>query len=73
MRNTSPDYKKLLESGVVSKPYASQIASGARQPSLETAFAIYRATGLKFGKIKDATAKQIATMGQVLVADEAAQ
>lgn len=72
MTKPSPNYKALLESGVVSKPYASQIASGKRAPGIKTAIAIYRATGLKYGDLKDATAKQIAAMGQVMAPEERA-
>lgn len=66
MRETSPIYRQLLDSGVVSKPYASQIASGQRAPGLKTAIAIYQATGLRLGPIKDASPKEIATMGRVM-------
>lgn len=66
MRETPPDYKKLLESGVVSEPYANQIVNGRRSPSLGKALEIYDATGLKFGKISGATAREIEALRRVI-------
>lgn len=61
--------RKLIECGV-SAPYASQIARGLRAPSLALAVAIYQSTGLKFGPIKNATPREIATIGKLLEADQ---
>jgi hypothetical protein len=58
MRETSPVYNKLVESGV-DKGYASQLASGARTPSLKKSIEIFRATGLKLGPIQFATDEAI--------------
>lgn len=66
MREPSPGYRKLLESGIVSKPYASQIASGERMPSLKLAVAIYVATGLKFGRLVGASAQEISALKRVV-------
>jgi hypothetical protein len=70
MRTTSPEYRTLMASGVFDpkkgKGYASQIARGVREPSLDLALRIYEATGLRYGKLKDATAKDIATISRVM-------
>lgn len=59
MKHASQEYHALVNSGVVSPPYASQIASGSRKPSLKLAIAIYRATGLKYGPIGKSTKHEI--------------
>ncbi|QDC37073.1 helix-turn-helix domain-containing protein [Sphingobium fuliginis] len=41
----------LSNAAGISVPYASQILAGKRQPSREIAFAIFKATGKKFGHL----------------------
>jgi hypothetical protein len=49
----------------ISKPYASQIATGARDPSLALAIRIYRELGLKFGPLKGASKSEITTLARL--------
>lgn len=62
---------RLVAAGV-SKSYASQIASGKRDPSLALAISIFRATGLKFGPISNASKAEIATLEKTIAKREAA-
>lgn len=71
MNSESSPLKQLMDCGLVSQPYASQIASGSRAPSVKLAIKIYRATGLKFGPIENANPRQITAMEQVLCGEAA--
>lgn len=46
----------------LSQPYASQVATGAREPSLKTALLIYEKTGVAFGDLKGKSKRQIETI-----------
>lgn len=48
----------------LSQPYASQIATGARAPSLKMALLIYETTGLAFGALKGKSKRDIATLAR---------
>lgn len=61
MRTSSPLYEQLVRSGM-NKPYASQIASGARVPSLKLALRLYREIGVKVGQLKDKTGREITAL-----------
>jgi transcriptional regulator with XRE-family HTH domain len=56
---------ELADRAGISLPYASQILSGARSPSLTMAIGIFRKTGLKFGPIAQATPEDIEVMARV--------
>jgi hypothetical protein len=58
MDESKSDYQALLGIGIP-KSYASEIASGKRQPSLRKALDIYRKCGLKFGPLKNARERDI--------------
>lgn len=58
MRHASTEYYALVQAGL-SESYASQISSGKRSPSLRLALEIYRKTGLKYGQLERASAKEI--------------
>ena len=64
------DLAKQLE---VSVPYASQLLSGTRVPSMQLAVRILDKTGLKLGPLKDATPAQIRTVRQMVAAEVAAK
>lgn len=51
-----------------SVPYASQILTNARPPSISTALAIFDRTGVKLGPIRDATDEEIAFARKIAVA-----
>jgi transcriptional regulator with XRE-family HTH domain len=42
---------ELASAASISVPYASQLLSGKRGASVETAFRVYDATGLQFGPL----------------------
>ena len=65
MSDQATVYKTLLKSGL-SKSYASQISSGARQPGFKKAIQIFRTTGLKLGPIQNSTSKEIASVARVV-------
>lgn len=46
----------------ISVPYASQLLSGARQPSRTLAISIYRKTGRKMGPIANVSDEDIAVL-----------
>jgi hypothetical protein len=48
----------------VSSPYASQIASGNRKPSLALAIKIWRRLGVQLGPIEGKTGEQIETLAR---------
>ena len=52
----------------ISEPYASQLLTGARVPSLSRAIELYDLCGLKFGPIKDKSDEQITTLREALAA-----
>ena len=54
----------LAEKLGCSVPYASQLLSGARFPSIPRALAIFDATGLLLGPLVGASDAQIATLRQ---------
>lgn len=54
-----------LESIGISKPYASQLASGTRTPSLGLALKIYKQLGIKLGPIAGASKADIAATERV--------
>lgn len=49
----------LAEAMGWSVPYASQVLNARRPPSLGTALAIFDATGVQLGPLKDASADEI--------------
>lgn len=55
---------KLVALGV-SKSYASQIVAGVRAPSLPLAIKIYRAIGVKLGRLAGASKSEIAALERV--------
>lgn len=57
--------KQLVKDKVLSQPYASQLLSGKRQPSLQMAIKIYRRIGLKLGPITHASKAEIDTLEKV--------
>ena len=58
----------LAEKLGISIPYASQLLSGARVPSLALALEMYAKSGQKFGPLKDKSEEQIETLRQALAA-----
>lgn len=46
----------------VSVPYASQLLSGARKPSIELALRFFDRSGVRLGPLVDATDEQIAAL-----------
>lgn len=61
MKSASPVYDELRGLGV-SKPYASQVASGRRKPSLNLALRLYKKCGTKIGPLKNKTNAEIRTL-----------
>lgn len=55
---TAADLRKLG----ISKPYAHQLASGSRKPSLAMALRIHDALGAKLGPLETATSAEIAAL-----------
>lgn len=55
---------KLAQAIEVSVPYASQILSGARTPSMQVALRIFHATGRRLGVIAEATDEDIAVLSR---------
>lgn len=53
---------KLAALADISQPFASQVLSGVKVPSMRSAIKIFRATGLKFGPIAEATDEEIAVL-----------
>jgi transcriptional regulator with XRE-family HTH domain len=60
-RTKNPLVAQLREMGV-SGPYASQLASGQRRPSLRLALRIFDALGVKLGQLAGKTDAEIATL-----------
>lgn len=63
METSSPLYANLRALGV-SRPYASQISSGKRTPSLTLALRLYKEFGDQIGPLKNKTASEIQTLEQ---------
>jgi hypothetical protein len=57
----NPVITQLRQIGV-SGPYASQLTTGARKPSLRLAIKIFREVGLKLGPLEGLDAKEIRTL-----------
>lgn len=57
--------QKQLHGLGFSQPFASQIVTGARTPSLENALQIYRKLGLRFGLLVHATPSEIKVLERV--------
>lgn len=55
----------LAKDADISVPYASQILSGARQPSRPLAIHIYRQTGWRHALIADLTDEQLAMLESI--------
>ena len=56
---------ELADRAGISLPYASQILSGTRPPSLPLAINIFRKTGRKFGPIARASDEEIDVLERV--------
>ena len=65
MTNQTATLKQLVNDGVLSQPYASQITTGKRKPSQSLAIKIYRRTGMKLGPIAHASDAEIDTLEKV--------
>lgn len=64
MAENSPLIKQLRGIGI-SAPYASQLASGNREPSLYLAIRIYRKLGLRMGPIAKRSDEEIRLLERV--------
>lgn len=53
---------ELAEAAGISVPFASQLLSGKRNPSLSVALQIYERTGKRFGLLAQATDDEIASL-----------
>lgn len=62
MEAPSLDLARRLVGIDISRPYASQLASGDRKPSLTLALRIYRELGLQLGPLEGAEPDEIAAL-----------
>lgn len=71
MSKDTPDKirtKDLAEKLGISRPYASQLLTGARVPSLPLALEMYDKAGVQFGPLEGKSTKQIALLREALAA-----
>ena len=63
--NDAPRYSDLAKAAGISRSYANEIVSGARQPSRALAIHIMRKTGWRHSLIADLSDEQIAMLEQI--------